>query len=278
MNIHQIKFLKDNNIDDNSNPLESMMSDLKYIEKSYSVFGPFRKKVLMVLDQVEFNYINLSRSAKIISRIINKTETEPYDISSYMANSNIGLFESILIVNQFKSNQSKYNYLLNQFIWRAFYYQVTIPQELYEKHWPVDRAIQNKFFKGRTGYDIIDAAIVCLRSTGKMSNRNRMVCAIFFCKNLLQPWMDGEKFFKRYLEDYDLYLNRGNWIWSSQLKFDNQRFVRFISPILELKRLMKNKILLEWYELWKQPKCDIIIDYKESCTQYRNWLISSKKI
>ena len=131
--------------------------------------------------------------------------------------------------------------------------------------------MQEKFFFARTGFLIIDASIACLRSTGKLNNKLRMVVASFFCKNLLQPWMDGEKFFAYFLEDYDEKVNKGNWIWCSQIKFDNQIFIRFFNPDLQLKKILKTDYGEEWFKIWKQKEFPKIIDWKQSCDNFRIW-------
>jgi deoxyribodipyrimidine photolyase len=266
MNKHQYNFAIKNNLSFEHKLRDIIIDELSLMPKSYSVFSAFKKKFLSLY---KFdNLPSLKRSHKRIISIINKTPKEPYDISSFLCLSNIGLFDSLAIANHYK-NTSKYNYLLNQFLWRAFYYQVIIPTELYEFNWPIDLNLQKRFFNAQTGYKLIDAAIACLRATGKMTNRHRMLCGMFFCKNLLQPWMDGEKFFKKYLEDYDEYLNRGNWIWCSQLKFDNQQFIRFMSPMRELKKLTPEQ--REWLYEWEQPYIDPCIDWNDSCNRFKKW-------
>ena len=67
--------------------------------------------------------------------------------------------------------------------------------------------------EGRTGFPLIDAAMRCLRATGTMHNRLRMVAASFFVNDLLLDPAEGEAWFARYLLDFDLASNRGNWRW-----------------------------------------------------------------
>ena len=57
---------------------------------------------------------------------------------------------------------------------------------------------------GKTGFPLIDAAMLQLKYEGWMHNRLRMVVAMFFTKNLLHDWRLGEAFFMENLIDGDL--------------------------------------------------------------------------
>lgn len=48
------------------------------------------------------------------------------------------------------------------------------------------------FCDAKTGYPLIDAAIMELKTTGNMHNRARMVVGSFFTKHLLLRWQEGE--------------------------------------------------------------------------------------
>ena len=240
--------------------------------KTYRVFGAYKKVVIAKLRTIGSRLAPTSvKTIKSILAIIKRRNVnqivEGFDISSYVVAYGLGFNDSIIIARHMRSK-----YLLEQFLWRAFYYQADVDDNsLREYKWSVSKRLQSSFFKGQTGYALVDASVICLRKTGKLSNKLRMVIASFFCKNLLQPWMDGEKFFGKYLEDYDRVVNRGNWIWCSQLRYDNQQFVRFFSPDLQLKKLLKTSNGREWYEQWKQPEYKKIIDWNESCKHYRAW-------
>ena len=169
----------------------------------YSIFSPFKKAVL--------SKITLGKT----------TPRNDQNISAYLAASPFGLMESI----------KRYPASLDGLLWRAFYYQVT-PTTWVESIFP-KRDLQ-PFYNASTGIALIDAAIRCLKETGMMTNRHRMMCAMYFTKNLGGSWQDGAKFFSKYLQDYDPYLNDGNWIWCSQQRFDNRNYLRLISPFKEV--------------------------------------------
>jgi len=240
------------------------------ITKRYSVYSAFKKRIIKDLIPNKICSENTAILTQIV-KILKKVDSPPYGISSFVAVSGLGLCNTLSIADKFEDTE-KHEYLLSQFIWRAFFYQAEIPKEILNMPWVVDKNLQKKFFSAQSGYPLIDAAIACLVETGTMLNRHRMICAIFFCKNLIQPWMDGERFFRKYLEDYDKYLNRGNWVWSSQLKFDNQQFVRFMNPDKGINKIKKT----EWYIRWRQPEVEPIVDWKESCLRYRDWIKATK--
>lgn len=119
--------------------------------------------------------------------------------------------------------------LLSEIIWREFWYQIayyfpfTYELEFQERKrsivWNNDISSYEwkQFEAGKTGYPLVDAAIRQLIETNWMHNRLRMVVASFLTKNLGIDWRIGEKWFKRYLIDYDEAVNIGNWQWSASV-------------------------------------------------------------
>lgn len=83
---------------------------------------------------------------------------------------------------------------------------------------------------GRTGYPIVDAAMRCLRETGWMHNRLRMVVAMFLTKHLLIDWREGERHFMQHLIDGDFAANNGGWQWSASTGTDAQPYFRIFNP------------------------------------------------
>ena len=57
--------------------------------------------------------------------------------------------------------------------------------------------------KGLTGYPIVDAGMRELYSTGWMHNRVRMIVGSFLVKHLLINWIEGEKYFRNCLLDFN---------------------------------------------------------------------------
>jgi deoxyribodipyrimidine photo-lyase len=134
--------------------------------------------------------------------------------------------------------------LLSEIIWREFWYHIayyfpcTYDMEFQEKRrtikWrtDIDSFDYQKFEKGETGYPLVDAAIKQLIKTNWMHNRLRMVVASFLTKNMGFDWKVGEKWFKKYLIDYDEAVNFGNWQWSASVGADPKP-VRIFNPLLQ---------------------------------------------
>jgi deoxyribodipyrimidine photo-lyase len=134
--------------------------------------------------------------------------------------------------------------LLSEIIWREFWYQIayyfpfTCDLEFQERRrtikWKNDETTREwKFFESwHTWYPLVDAAIRQLYETNWMHNRLRMVVASFLTKNLGIDWRIGEKWFRRYLIDYDEAVNTGNWQWSASVGADPKP-VRIFNPLLQ---------------------------------------------
>jgi deoxyribodipyrimidine photo-lyase len=134
--------------------------------------------------------------------------------------------------------------LLSEIIWREFWYQIayyfpfTFSIEFQERRrtieWKKDETSYEweMFQKWKTGYPLVDAAIRQLIETNWMHNRLRMVVASFLTKNLGIDWRLGEKWFKKYLIDYDEAVNFGNWQWSASVGADPKP-VRIFNPLLQ---------------------------------------------
>lgn len=151
-----------------------------------------------------------------------------------------GVFSIREIYEKIKDNPT----LLNEIIWREFWYHIayhfpfTYEYEFQERRrnivWNHDESSYEwqMFQAGKTGYPLVDAAIRQLIETNWMHNRLRMVVASFLTKNLGIDWRMGEKWFKRYLIDYDEAVNYGNWQWSASVGADPKP-VRIFNPLLQ---------------------------------------------
>jgi deoxyribodipyrimidine photo-lyase len=130
---------------------------------------------------------------------------------------------------------------INELLWREFYKHVLVgfprvsrhrafrpeTEALKWRHAPKDL---EAWQQGKTGVPIVDAAMRQLLETGWMHNRLRMVVAMYFSKNLLLDWRDGERFFMQHLIDGDLSANNGGWQWSSSTGTDSSPYFRIFNP------------------------------------------------
>ena len=138
---------------------------------------------------------------------------------------------------------------LSELIWRDFYHQLMHhhPHAMTSAFKPEYDVIQweqgskaDAHFKawceGRTGYPLVDAAMLQLLHSGYMHNRLRMVTASFLVKHLGLDWRRGEAHFAQHLLDFDLAANNGGWQWAASTGCDAQPWFRIFNPVLQSKR------------------------------------------
>lgn len=102
--------------------------------------------------------------------------------------------------------------------------------------WIDDQAEFDAWCDGRTGVPVVDAGMRQLRETGCMHNRARMICASYLVKDLLVDWRLGERHFRRYLLDYDVSQNAGNWQWVAGTGPDAAPYFRIFNPVTQSRR------------------------------------------
>ena len=149
---------------------------------------------------------------------------------------------------------------LSELVWRDFYFQIlaNFPHVVGHSFKPAYDAIEweqgaraDELFaawrEGRTGYPIVDAAMVQLNTTGYMHNRLRMVAASFLVKHLGIDWRRGEAYFARQLLDYDLAANNGGWQWAASTGCDAQPWFRIFNPITQQQKFDKDSKFIARY-------------------------------
>tara|TARA_Y100000816_G_C26101632_1_gene584049 strand:- start:1823 stop:3220 length:1398 start_codon:yes stop_codon:yes gene_type:complete len=99
--------------------------------------------------------------------------------------------------------------------------------------WQKNSKFLNAWKKGLTGYPIVDAGMRELYSTGWMHNRVRMIVGSFLVKHLLINWVEGEKYFKSSLLDYNEANNVSGWQWVAGCGADAAPYFRIFNPILQ---------------------------------------------
>jgi len=145
----------------------------------------------------------------------------------------------------------------DELIWREFYQMILATRPDVVEHafkpdfdriaWPGTDSEFDAWREGRTGYPLVDGAMRCLKATGWMHNRLRMVCASFLVKDLLVDWRKGEAHFARYLLDYDLAQNNGGWQWCASTGADAQPHFRIFNPVLQSRKFDPDgRFICEW--------------------------------
>ncbi|MBQ0930482.1 cryptochrome/photolyase family protein [Ideonella alba] len=133
---------------------------------------------------------------------------------------------------------------LSELVWRDFYHQIlhhhprvvghAFKPEYDAIHWEHGKhadALFAAWCEGRTGYPLVDAAMLQLARTGYMHNRLRMVTASFLTKDLGIDWRRGEAWFALHLNDFDLAANNGGWQWAASTGCDAQPYFRIFNPV-----------------------------------------------
>lgn len=70
-----------------------------------------------------------------------------------------------------------------------------------------------RWCEGRTGLDLVDAAMRELCHTGYLSNRLRQILASALIHELRGDWRAGAAWFEHCLIDFDVHSNQGNWAY-----------------------------------------------------------------
>ncbi len=138
---------------------------------------------------------------------------------------------------------------LSELIWRDFYHQVlhhhphvvghAFKREYNKIRWEHGKQADAHFAawcEGRTGYPLVDAAMLQLAQTGYMHNRLGMVTASFLTKDLGLDWRRGEAWFALHLNDFDLAANNGGWQWAASTGCDAQPYFRIFNPVSQSER------------------------------------------
>lgn len=136
---------------------------------------------------------------------------------------------------------------LNELIWREFYRHLMWDYPRLSMHrpfktetdllpWNHDSALLQRWQQGTTGFPIIDAAMRCLKQTGWLHNRLRMLVASFLTKDLMVDWRLGEAWFMQQLIDADFASNNGGWQWSAGTGADAAPYFRIFNPTTQSRR------------------------------------------
>jgi deoxyribodipyrimidine photo-lyase len=99
--------------------------------------------------------------------------------------------------------------------------------------WADDDAGFEAWWRGQTGYPVVDASARELLRHGFVHNRARMISASFLTKHLLISYQRGEAHYLQYLTDGDLANNNMGWQWSAGCGCDAQPYFRIFNPVTQ---------------------------------------------
>lgn len=190
-----------------------------------------------------------------------------------------GLISSRILLREIKSHHKDLNQLgiqtyISELIWREFYKYIlyhnpNVLNEEFQKRyknkieWRENKEAI-KFFKlwiqGKTGYDVVDASMRELASTGQMHNRSRMIVASILTKNLGIDWRWGQEYFRAILADLDEASNNGGWQWSASVGSDPKP-IRIFNPYTQADNYDEDKVYRDKW-LGKDYNLEAIIEHK----------------
>lgn len=133
--------------------------------------------------------------------------------------------------NKFGSSKSSY-WIYFELLWRDFFHLVMLKsnEKLFTKNgireisynFRIDKNLMEKFFSAKTGVEIIDTGVNQLKTTGWISNRQRLLMARYFSKNLELDFRYCAAFFEEHLLDYNPASNYGNFAYQAGVGNDKR--------------------------------------------------------
>ncbi|MEM7709350.1 MAG: deoxyribodipyrimidine photo-lyase [Pseudomonadota bacterium] len=96
--------------------------------------------------------------------------------------------------------------------------------------WREDNSEAEAWRRGRTGLEVVDAAMREMYVTGTMHNRARMLVASYLTKHMMTHWRVGCDWFADVLIDWDPASNAMGWQWTAGSGPDASPFFRVFNP------------------------------------------------
>ncbi len=171
--------------------------------------------------------------------------------------------------SELKSKDIGYRKYINELGWREFSHSLinyfpdflkgNFRKEFDNFPWVKNEKFLKAWKKGMTGYPIVDAGMRELYETGWMHNRVRMVVGSFLVKHLRINWVEGEKYFRNCLLDFNKANNVAQWQWVAGCGADAAPYFRIFNPILQGEKFDKDGLYVKkWVpELNKVPTKNI---------------------
>ena len=201
-------------------------------------------------------------------------------LSPYLHHGNLGPNETWWAIRNFAEGRPGFataaDAWIRQLVWRDFanhllYHFPHTPEKplnpsFEDFPWENNPAKLKAWYKGETGYPLVDAGMKELWKTGWMHNRVRMVTASFLIKHLQVDWRKGADWFWDTLVDANLANNTMGWQWVSGSGADASPYYRIFNPIAQGERFdsegdytrhwlpeLKNLPKKQLYSPWNSP-------------------------
>jgi deoxyribodipyrimidine photo-lyase len=135
---------------------------------------------------------------------------------------------------------------LSEIVWREFSYHLLfhfphLESANYKPGWDAfpwrdDNEDAERWRRGLTGFELVDAGMRELYVTGTMHNRVRMLTGSVLTKHFLTHWKVGEAWFRDCLVDWDIASNSMGWQWVAGSGPDATPYFRIFNPITQAQK------------------------------------------
>ncbi|MEM0945489.1 MAG: deoxyribodipyrimidine photo-lyase, partial [Pseudomonadota bacterium] len=138
---------------------------------------------------------------------------------------------------------------LKELVWREFAYHLLFHTPEIETDnwraewdnfpWQGDNPDAERWRRGLTGIEMVDAAMREMYVTGTMHNRSRMLAGSYLTKHLMTHWKIGEAWFRDCLIDWDVASNAMGWQWVAGSGPDATPYFRIFNPDTQAEKFDK---------------------------------------
>lgn len=152
---------------------------------------------------------------------------------------------------------------LQELLWREFAYHLLFHypdlatqnwrEEWNAFPWRGDNGDAERWRRGTTGIEGVDAAMRELYATGTMHNRMRMLTASYLTKHLMTDWRVGEAWFRDCLTDWDPASNAMGWQWVAGSGPDATPFFRIFNPETQVAKFDPGR---RYVSRWLDPESE----------------------
>lgn len=141
--------------------------------------------------------------------------------------------------------------------------------------WRIENDASLRWKQGRTGIEVVDAAMREMYVTGRMHNRARMLVGSYLTKHMLTHWRVGLDWFADCLVDWDPASNAMGWQWVAGSGPDAAPYFRIFNPDTQAQKFdPKQAYRRRWVaELSSEPP-ETALQFFRACP--RHWQLDPK--
>lgn len=169
---------------------------------------------------------------------------------------------------------------LKEVVWREFAYHLVyhtphITNESWRAGWEsfpwrAESEETMRWKQGRTGIQIVDAAMRELYVTGRMHNRARMLVGSYLTKHMMTHWRVGQDWFAESLVDWDPAANAMGWQWVAGSGPDASPYFRIFNPDTQAEKFdPKRAYRTRWVAELSQSPPETAMAFFDACP--RSW-------